>query len=51
MSPINGKQWKVYLNYELIDTVWFTVACNQEYVKNSLINHDGFDPRIEVEEC
>lgn len=51
MSRINGKQWEVFLNDELIDTVWFTVACDQEYVKSSLINHDGLDPRIEVEEC
>jgi hypothetical protein len=40
--------WNVYLNGKLIDTVWYTKECDQEYVRTSLINHDGYDPQIIV---
>lgn len=39
--------WNVYLNGELIDTV-FDTAKDAETVKKSLINHDGYDYRIIV---
>ena len=40
--------WDVYLNKKLIDSVPYTADCDREYVKRSLIEHDGYDPRIEV---
>ena len=42
------KAWNVYLNGRLINTVWYNSDCDMEYVRNSLINHDGFDGRIIV---
>jgi hypothetical protein len=41
--------FNVYLNGKLIDTVWFTGYTADE-ARASLINHDGYDPRIEVRE-
>lgn len=32
-----------------IDTVWFTSQCDADYVKRSLINHDGYPADIEVQ--
>jgi len=40
--------WDVVLNGEIIDTVFFDDDCDAWYVKNSLVNHDGYDERIEV---
>lgn len=40
--------WDVFLNGHLIDTVWYTKDCDAQYVRNSLINHDGYDSRIVV---
>lgn len=39
--------WRVFLNGRHIDMVWFT-GYNAEEAKRSLIEHDGYDPRIEV---
>lgn len=39
--------WNVYLNGRLIDTV-FATGYDAEEMKRSLINHDGYDPRIRV---
>ena len=41
------KSFNVYLNKKLIDTV-FDLSTNSEDVKKSLINHDGYNPNIEV---
>ena len=40
--------WNVYLNGKEIDTVFYTKECDAEYVRASLINHDGYDTRIVV---
>ena len=40
--------WNVYLNNYLIDTVFYMANCDREYIRNGLINHDGYDPRIKV---
>lgn len=44
--------YNVYLNGKCIDTVFYTesgtIKERCESVKSSLINHDGYDPRIEV---
>lgn len=40
----------IYLNGKLIDTVFYSpnVKVDVEEVKQSLINHDGYDSGIEV---
>ena len=40
--------WNVYLNGKWIDTVFYTADCDRDYVKDSLINHDGYYPNIVV---
>lgn len=40
--------WEVFLHGQWKDTVTFTTDCDAEYVRRSLINHDGFDPAIKV---
>ena len=41
------KAYRVFLNGKLIDTV-FDLSSNAEDVKQSLIDHDGYAPRIVV---
>jgi len=38
--------WNVYLHGRLIDTVFFSPACDADYVRRSLIDHDGYHPAI-----
>lgn len=38
------------MRYNLIDTVYFDSNCDADYVKFSLINHDGYSTHIIVEE-
>lgn len=40
--------WQVKLNGKEIDQVPYTKDCDEEYVKKSLIEHDGYDAGIEV---
>lgn len=40
--------WNVYLNGKFIDCVYYMPDCDAEYVRTSLINHDGYDSRIIV---
>jgi hypothetical protein len=40
--------WKVFLNNRLIDTVYYDRDCDAEYVRRSLIEHDGFNANIKV---
>ena len=40
--------WNVYLNGKLIDSVPYIEDCDKEYVKRSLIDHDGYADDIEV---
>ena len=42
------KAWNVYLGKRCIDTVFYTKDCDADYVRRSLINHDGYDSRIVV---
>jgi hypothetical protein len=43
-------KWNIYLNNELIDSVFFTKKTTAEEIKRSLVQHDGYDPLIEVKE-
>ena len=40
--------WNVYLDRKLIDTVFYTKNCDADYVRRSLIDHDGYDSGITV---
>ena len=40
--------WDVFLNRRIIDTVFYTDDCDAEYVRTSLIGHDGYHPNIRV---
>lgn len=40
--------WDVYLHGKLIDTVFYFITVDAEYVRRNLIEHDGFDPEIIV---
>ena len=46
-TAIKARAFNVYLHGKLIDTVWFTGYTVQE-ARDSLINHDGYDPSIVV---
>jgi len=40
--------WNVFLDGNLIDTVWFQDDLNQDWILDALINHDHYDPDINV---
>ena len=40
--------FRVLLNGEEIDTVFFNKGCDVDYVRDSLINHDGYPSDIDV---
>lgn len=40
--------WSVFLNGSKIDTVFYTPDSDADYVRRSLIDHDGYDSRITV---
>ena len=40
--------WRVYLRGKHVDTVFYDPSVEVEEVKRSLVNHDGYDPQIEV---
>lgn len=44
------KAYTVYLGKKEIDVVFWVDNSDAEEVKQSLINHDGYDPRIRVVE-
>lgn len=46
---MKARAWNVYLRGRLIDTVWFDADCDRDYVLRALIDHDGYDSRIEVQ--
>jgi hypothetical protein len=48
MLTEGSSAYDVYLNGKLIDTVFQSDPSSEEEVKRSLINHDGYDPGIEV---
>jgi len=41
-------EYIVYDHDEEIDTVFFDKSCDAEYVRESLINHDGYNSSIQV---
>jgi hypothetical protein len=40
--------WDVILNGKVVDTVWYTKDCDADYVRRSLVDHDGYNPNITV---
>lgn len=45
---MKARGWSVYLNGREIDIVFFDMDCDADYVRRSLIEHDGYDSRIVV---
>ena len=43
-----SQAWDVYLNGKKIDTVFYNVGLDADYVKDGLVNHDGYDSNIIV---
>lgn len=39
-------KWFIYLGSKKLTEVYFNLDCNKEYVKESLINHDGYPSNI-----
>jgi hypothetical protein len=54
MNKKRQTKWLVYqystktYRWECIDEVYFTNDCTPEYVRNSLVNHDGYSYSIKV---
>lgn len=42
------KSWKIYNCGRWFDTVFFDADCSWEYVRRSLIEHDGFPCTIQT---
>jgi len=40
--------WDVFHNGRKIDSVPYSADCDKEYVRRSLIEHDGYNPDILV---
>lgn len=40
--------WKIILQGKHIDTVFYNIGFDAEYVRQSLIDHDGYNPAIKV---
>ena len=38
--------WNVYLHGKRIETVYYTADCDRDYVRKSLIEHDGYHHNI-----
>lgn len=41
--------WDVVLDGTIVDRVWFLRECDAQHVRRALIEHDGFDARIDVQ--
>jgi hypothetical protein len=48
LNKTKHNKWDVYLNNKKIDSVFFDKDLKSDYVKDSLINHDGYDFNINV---
>lgn len=43
-----NQAWHVYDNGKFLAIVYFDTDCTEEYVRSSLINHDGYPPTIRI---
>lgn len=41
--------WTVTIGHKYLTTVYFSSSMDSEYIRNSLINLDGFDPAISIQ--
>lgn len=41
--------WNVVVDGQVIDTVFYHSSCDADYVRRTLIEHDGYPGDIEVE--
>jgi len=44
------KGWDVYLGGSCLTKVWYDEDCTAEEVRQGLVDHDGYNPDIAVEE-
>lgn len=42
------QRWDIYLRGRWIDAVFYNPDCDADYVRRSLIEHDGYNPAIVV---
>ena len=42
------KGWDVYRRGRWVDTVFFDADCTEDYVRRSLIDHDGYPSDIQI---
>lgn len=42
------RQWYIYLNDRFVDSVFYTLGCDADYVRQSLIDHDRMDSSIMI---
>jgi len=47
-NPARSSKWYVYLGDHHLDTVFYAPHVSADEVRRGLIDHDGYDPRIEV---
>jgi hypothetical protein len=40
--------WEIYLDDRHIDTVFCNSDCDEWDVRDGLVNHDGYNPNIEI---
>ena len=40
--------WQVWDHTHYLDTVFFTPECDEAYIVDSLVRHDGFCPSISI---
>jgi phage major head subunit gpT-like protein len=40
--------WHVILGSRVLDTVFYQARCDAQYVKQTLVEHDGYSPAIRV---
>jgi hypothetical protein len=43
------KRWNIYYCGLWIDSVYYLQTCDEDYVRTSLINHDGYPTQITIE--
>jgi len=43
-----AQAWNIYKDGRKIDTVFFDKDCDRDYVLDSLIGHDNYDPDINI---
>lgn len=48
VKEIEHVEWDVFLGIKKLTTVSYNINCTAQYVRTSLIQHDGYDANIVV---